>query len=100
VLASYVGTNAGKSCWATRQKVLGLFLPTGPAFEGARSAAANAPRPGAIERVEIDPVTKIARFKVDRKATCGLIDPAFRGRDWGQWRPPASDGSASLKWSA
>jgi uncharacterized 2Fe-2S/4Fe-4S cluster protein (DUF4445 family) len=38
--------------------------PTGPAFEGAQIAYGMRAAPGAIERVRIDPITKIARFKV------------------------------------
>ncbi|MDG1170436.1 MAG: ATP-binding protein, partial [Sulfitobacter sp.] len=38
--------------------------PTGPAFEGAQISSGQRAAPGAIERVEIDPVSKLARFKV------------------------------------
>ncbi len=38
--------------------------PTGPAFEGAQISSGQRAAPGAIERVEIDPVTKEPRFKV------------------------------------
>ncbi|MCZ8133653.1 MAG: ATP-binding protein, partial [Rhodobacteraceae bacterium] len=38
--------------------------PTGPAFEGAQISSGQRAAPGAIERVEIDPVTKEPRFRV------------------------------------
>ncbi len=58
-----VGTNAeiflgNKSC------VMACSSPTGPAFEGAQISSGQRAAPGAIERVEIDPVTKEPRFRV------------------------------------
>ena len=44
--------------------MLACSSPTGPAFEGAQISAGQRAAPGAIERVEIDPATKIPRFKV------------------------------------
>ncbi|MFT5194731.1 MAG: uncharacterized 2Fe-2S/4Fe-4S cluster protein (DUF4445 family), partial [Candidatus Promineifilaceae bacterium] len=38
--------------------------PTGPAFEGAQIAYGMRAAPGAIERVRIDPETKVGRFRV------------------------------------
>jgi uncharacterized 2Fe-2S/4Fe-4S cluster protein (DUF4445 family) len=43
---------------------LACSSPTGPAFEGAQISSGQRAAPGAIERVEIDPVTKEPRFKV------------------------------------
>jgi uncharacterized 2Fe-2S/4Fe-4S cluster protein (DUF4445 family) len=58
-----VGTNA-EILLGNREKVLACSSPTGPAFEGAQISSGQRAAPGAIERVEIDPVTKIPRFKV------------------------------------
>src|SRR5690606_18617636 len=58
-----VGTNA-EILLGNRQKVLACSSPTGPAFEGAQISSGQRAAPGAIERVEIDPVTKEPRFKV------------------------------------
>jgi uncharacterized 2Fe-2S/4Fe-4S cluster protein (DUF4445 family) len=44
--------------------VLACSSPTGPAFEGAQISSGQRAAPGAIERVEIDPVTKEPRFRV------------------------------------
>ena len=63
VLVVDVGTNA-EILLGNRDKVLACSSPTGPAFEGAQISSGQRAAPGAIERVEIDPVTKIARFKV------------------------------------
>ncbi len=63
VLVVDVGTNA-EILLGNREKVLACSSPTGPAFEGAQISSGQRAAPGAIERVEIDPVTKIARFKV------------------------------------
>ncbi len=63
VLIVDVGTNA-EILLGNREKVLACSSPTGPAFEGAQISSGQRAAPGAIERVEIDPVTKIARFKV------------------------------------
>ena len=58
-----VGTNA-EILLGNKEKVLACSSPTGPAFEGAQISSGQRAAPGAIERVEIDPVTKVARFKV------------------------------------
>ncbi|MEM6971758.1 MAG: ASKHA domain-containing protein [Pseudomonadota bacterium] len=58
-----VGTNA-EILLGNRDKVLACSSPTGPAFEGAQISAGQRAAPGAIERVEIDPVTRVARFRV------------------------------------
>jgi uncharacterized 2Fe-2S/4Fe-4S cluster protein (DUF4445 family) len=46
------------------EKVLACSSPTGPAFEGAQISSGQRAAPGAIERAEIDPITKEPRFKV------------------------------------
>lgn len=58
-----VGTNA-EILLGNRDKVLACSSPTGPAFEGAQISAGQRAAPGAIERVEIDPVTKEPRFRI------------------------------------
>ncbi|MDJ0994168.1 MAG: ASKHA domain-containing protein [Dinoroseobacter sp.] len=58
-----VGTNA-EILLGNRERVLACSSPTGPAFEGAQISAGQRAAPGAIERVEIDPVTKDPRFRV------------------------------------
>jgi uncharacterized 2Fe-2S/4Fe-4S cluster protein (DUF4445 family) len=63
VLIVDVGTNA-ELLLGDKRKVLACSSPTGPAFEGAQISAGQRAAPGAIERVEIDPVTKEPRFKV------------------------------------
>ena len=63
VLVVDVGTNAEIQLGDKRQ-VLACSSPTGPAFEGAQISAGQRAAPGAIERVEIDPVTKEPRFRV------------------------------------
>ncbi|KZX95684.1 MULTISPECIES: ASKHA domain-containing protein [unclassified Sulfitobacter] len=75
VLVVDVGTNA-EILLGNREKVLACSSPTGPAFEGAQISSGQRAAPGAIERVEIDPDTKVARFKV---IGCDLWsdDPAF-----------------------
>ena len=59
-----VGTNAELLLGNREHGVLACSSPTGPAFEGAQIAHGQRAAPGAIERVEIDPVTKIARVRV------------------------------------
>ncbi len=63
VLTVDVGTNAeivlGNKAW-----MFSASSPTGPAFEGAQITYGMRAAPGAIERVRIDPDTKIATFKV------------------------------------
>lgn len=63
VLVVDVGTNA-EILLGNKDKVLACSSPTGPAFEGAQISSGQRAAPGAIERVEIDPITKIPRFKV------------------------------------
>ena len=63
VLLVDVGTNAEIQL-GDRTGVLACSSPTGPAFEGAQISAGQRAAPGAIERVEIDPGTKVPRFKV------------------------------------
>jgi uncharacterized 2Fe-2S/4Fe-4S cluster protein (DUF4445 family) len=63
VLVVDVGTNAEIQL-GNREKVLACSSPTGPAFEGAQISSGQRAAPGAIERVEIDPGTKVPRFRV------------------------------------
>lgn len=63
VLIVDVGTNAEILC-GNENRVLACSSPTGPAFEGAQISAGQRAAPGAIERVEIDPLTKEPRFRV------------------------------------
>jgi uncharacterized 2Fe-2S/4Fe-4S cluster protein (DUF4445 family) len=58
-----VGTNA-EIFLGNRTRVLACSSPTGPAFEGAQISSGQRAAPGAIERVEIDPATKLPRFRV------------------------------------
>ncbi len=58
-----VGTNA-EILLGDKNGVLACSSPTGPAFEGAQISAGQRAAPGAIERVEIDPVSKEPRFRV------------------------------------
>ena len=63
VLVVDVGTNA-EILLGDRRQVLACSSPTGPAFEGAQISAGQRAAPGAIEKVEIDPVTREPRFRV------------------------------------
>ena len=63
VLVVDVGTNA-EILLGNKERVLACSSPTGPAFEGAQISSGQRAAPGAIERVEIDPVTKEPRFRV------------------------------------
>ena len=63
VLLVDVGTNA-EILLGNTDKVLACSSPTGPAFEGAQITAGQRAAPGAIERVEIDPLTKEPRFRI------------------------------------
>ena len=63
VLIVDVGTNA-ELLLGNETRVLACSSPTGPAFEGAQISSGQRAAPGAIERVEIDLVTKNPRFKV------------------------------------
>ncbi|WP_439118034.1 ASKHA domain-containing protein, partial [Nereida ignava] len=58
-----VGTNA-EILLGNKEKVLACSSPTGPAFEGAQISSGQRAAPGAIERIEINPVTKEPRFRV------------------------------------
>ncbi|PIB24862.1 drug:proton antiporter [Amylibacter kogurei] len=63
VLVVDVGTNA-EILLGDKTRVLACSSPTGPAFEGAQISSGQRAAPGAIERVEIDPITKEPRFRV------------------------------------
>jgi len=63
VLVVDVGTNA-EILLGNREKVLACSSPTGPAFEGAQISSGQRAAPGAIEKVEIDPISKEPRFRV------------------------------------
>ncbi len=63
VLIVDVGTNA-EILLGHETRVLACSSPTGPAFEGAQISSGQRAAPGAIERVEIDPVTKEPRFRI------------------------------------
>ena len=63
VLVVDVGTNA-EILLGNTDRVLACSSPTGPAFEGAQISSGQRAAPGAIERIEIDPVTKEPRFRV------------------------------------
>jgi uncharacterized 2Fe-2S/4Fe-4S cluster protein (DUF4445 family) len=58
-----VGTNA-EILLGNTSRVLACSSPTGPAFEGAQISSGQRAAPGAIERVEIDPVSKEPRFRI------------------------------------
>ncbi|VAW43085.1 Iron-sulfur cluster-binding protein, partial [hydrothermal vent metagenome] len=58
-----VGTNA-EIVLGNKEWMLSASSPTGPAFEGAQIRFGMRAAPGAIERVRIDPETKVARFRV------------------------------------
>jgi uncharacterized 2Fe-2S/4Fe-4S cluster protein (DUF4445 family) len=70
-----VGTNA-ELLLGNRSRVLACSSPTGPAFEGAQISSGQRAAPGAIERVEIDPVTREPRFRVIG-VNAWSDDPAF-----------------------
>ena len=63
VLIVDVGTNA-EILLGNTIRVLACSSPTGPAFEGAQISSGQRAAPGAIERIEIDPVTKEPRFRI------------------------------------
>jgi len=63
VLVVDVGTNA-EILLGSKDGVLACSSPTGPAFEGAQISSGQRAAPGAIERVEINPITKEPRFRV------------------------------------
>lgn len=70
-----VGTNA-EILLGNRTRVLACSSPTGPAFEGAQISSGQRAAPGAIERVEIDPVSKQPRFRIIGSEIWS-DDPAF-----------------------
>lgn len=63
VLTVDVGTNA-EIVLGNTKRIYSASSPTGPAFEGAQISSGMRAAPGAIERVRIDPETKVARFRV------------------------------------
>jgi uncharacterized 2Fe-2S/4Fe-4S cluster protein (DUF4445 family) len=63
VLVVDVGTNA-EILLGNKEKVLACSSPTGPAFEGAQITSGQRAAPGAIEKVEIDPLSKEPKFRV------------------------------------
>ncbi|MCB5409805.1 ASKHA domain-containing protein [Pseudogemmobacter faecipullorum] len=63
VLIVDVGTNA-EILLGNEKRVLACSSPTGPAFEGAQISSGQRAAPGAIERIEIDPLSKEPRFRV------------------------------------
>jgi uncharacterized 2Fe-2S/4Fe-4S cluster protein (DUF4445 family) len=67
VLIIDIGTN-GELLMGNRNHVCSTSCATGPAFEGAQIKFGMRAAPGAIETVEIDPVTKDPRYKVIGKA--------------------------------
>ncbi|MFN4099398.1 MAG: ASKHA domain-containing protein [Pararhodobacter sp.] len=77
VLIVDVGTNA-EILLGNRTRVLACSSPTGPAFEGAQISSGQRAAPGAIERIEIDPVTKEPRFRVIG-SDLWSDDPGFAG---------------------
>lgn len=58
-----IGTN-GEIDLGNQEKLLSTSCATGPALEGAQIKFGMRAAPGAIEKVEIDPVTKEPRYKV------------------------------------
>ena len=65
VLIVDVGTNA-EILLGNKTRVLACSSPTGPAFEGAQISSGQRAAPGAIERVEIDPVDQGTALQGDR----------------------------------
>ncbi len=57
-----IGTN-GEMVLGNREKLISTSVPTGPAFEGAQISSGMRASPGAIEKIDIDPVTWNVRFK-------------------------------------
>lgn len=58
-----IGTN-GEIVLGNREKLISSSVPTGPAFEGAQIRYGMRAAAGAMERVDIDPVTWHVRYKV------------------------------------
>jgi uncharacterized 2Fe-2S/4Fe-4S cluster protein (DUF4445 family) len=67
VLIIDIGTN-GELLMGNRNRVCSTSCATGPAFEGAQIKFGMRAAPGAIETVEIDPLTREPRYKVIGKA--------------------------------
>ncbi|MFT7587471.1 MAG: uncharacterized 2Fe-2S/4Fe-4S cluster protein (DUF4445 family), partial [Cellvibrionaceae bacterium] len=63
ILMVDIGTNA-EITLGNQTVMYSASSPTGPAFEGAQIAYGMRAAPGAIERVRIDPETKVGRFRV------------------------------------
>ena len=63
ILTIDVGTNA-EIVLNSPKWMYSASSPTGPAFEGGQISSGMRAAPGAIERVRIDPETKLPRFKV------------------------------------
>ncbi len=63
ILMVDIGTNA-EITLGNKAVMYSASSPTGPAFEGAQIAYGMRAAPGAIERVRIDPETKVGRFRV------------------------------------
>jgi uncharacterized 2Fe-2S/4Fe-4S cluster protein (DUF4445 family) len=63
ILTIDVGTNA-EIVLNSPKWMYSASSPTGPAFEGGQISSGMRAAPGAIERIRIDPETKLPRFKV------------------------------------
>ncbi len=63
ILTIDVGTNA-EIVLSGPEWMYSASSPTGPAFEGGQISSGMRAAPGAIERIRIDPETKLPRFKV------------------------------------
>ena len=63
ILTVDVGTNA-EIVLTRGDMMFSASSPTGPAFEGGQISAGMRAAPGAIERVRIDPESKLPRFRV------------------------------------
>ncbi|MEM8859882.1 MAG: ASKHA domain-containing protein [Chloroflexota bacterium] len=63
ILMVDIGTNA-EITLGNETVMYSASSPTGPAFEGAQIAYGMRAAPGAIERVRVDPETKVGRFRV------------------------------------
>ncbi len=66
ILVIDIGTN-GELVLGNRERLISCSCATGPAFEGAGIKYGMRAAPGAIEKMEIDPVDKEVRFKVISK---------------------------------
>ncbi len=75
VLIADVGTNA-EIYFGNRSRLLAASSPTGPAFEGAQLSSGQRAADGAIERVRIDPITKIPSYYIIGSELCS-DDPNF-----------------------